>query len=215
MTKYKVMIVEDQTMPRQLFEMYVRASRQFELAISIDSAAMADIYCLKYPVDLILMDVVTRDGESGLAAAARIKRSFPQIKIIIVTSMPECSYIDRARAIGVESFWYKELDQEPIERLMERTMAGESIYPDAAPELRLGDASSYDLTDRELEVLREMTGGYMNAEIAEHLYMSVGTVKSHILSMLSKTGFRNRTELAVRARESGLVILERGEECER
>lgn len=207
--KYKVMIVEDQTMPRQLFEMYVGASEQFELAISIDSAAMADIYCLKYPVDLILMDVVTRDGESGLEAAARIKRSFPQIKIIIVTSMPECSYIDRARAIGVESFWYKETDQMPIEHLLARTMAGESIYPDNTPELRLGLSSSFDFTGRELEVLREMTGGYTNGEIAARLHMSVGTVKTHILNMLSKTGFRNRTELAVRARESGLVILEK------
>ncbi|MGI6238658.1 MAG: response regulator transcription factor [Christensenellales bacterium] len=209
MTKYKVMIVEDQTMPRQLFERYVRESKRFELAISIDNAAMADIYCLKHPVDLILMDVITREGESGLAAAARIKRRFPGIKIIIVTSMPECSFIERARAIGVESFWYKEIGHEPIERLMERTMAGESIYPDRTPELQLGDAGSYDLTQRELEVLREMTGGYTNAEIAKRLYMSVSTVKSHIVSMLGKTGFRNRTELAVRARESGLVILDR------
>ena len=207
--KYKVMIVEDQTIPRQLFELRVQSSERFELDISIDNAAMADIYCLKYPVDLILMDVVTRDGESGLNAAARIKRAFPQIRIIIVTSMPECSYLSRAREIGVESFWYKEEQRESLLEIMERTMDGESIYPDAPPELRLGLASSYDFTERELEVLREITGGDTNQEIAEHLHMSVATVKTHILNMLSKTGFRNRTELAVRARESGLVILNR------
>lgn len=207
--KYKVMIVEDQTMPRQLFELRVQSSERFEVAISIDNAAMADIYCLKYPVDLILMDVITRNGESGLDAAARIKRAFPKIKIVIVTSMPECSYLSRARAIGVESFWYKEEQRESLMEIMERTMDGESIYPDATPELRLGLASSYDFTERELEVLREMTGGDTNQEIAERLHMSVATVKTHILNMLGKTGFRNRTELAVRARESGLVILER------
>ena len=87
-------------------------------------------------------------------------------------------------------------------------MAGESIYPDAPPELFLGDASSSRFTERELMVLREMTGGYTNTEIGEHLHMSVGSVKTHILNMLNKTGFRNRTELAVRARESGLVILD-------
>ena len=54
-----------------------------------------------------------------------------------------------------------------------------------------------------------MTGGYTNTEIGQHLHMSVSSVKSHIMSMLGKTGFRNRTELAVRARESGLVILDR------
>ena len=196
-------------MPRQLFELRVQSSERFELAISIDNAAMADIYCHKYPVDLILMDVITRNGESGLDAAARIKHDFPDIKIVIVTSMPECSYIDRARAIGVESFWYKEEQRESLMEIMERTMNGESIYPDATPELRLGLASSYDFTERELEVLREMTGGDTNQEIAERLHMSVATVKTHILNMLNKTGFRNRTELAVRARESGLVILDR------
>ena len=207
--KYKVMIVEDQTMPRQLFELRIQASERFEVAISIDNAAMADIYCLKYPVDLILMDVITRDGESGLEAAARIKRAFSQIKIVIVTSMPECSYLDRARAIGVESFWYKEDPRGNLLEIKERTMNGESLYPEATPELRLGLASSYELTQRELEVLREMTGGDTNQEIADRLHMSVASVKTHILNMLEKTGFRNRTELAVRARESGLVILDR------
>ena len=186
--KYKVMIVEDQTMPRELFELRIQASEHFEVALSIDNAALADVYCLRFPVDLILMDVVTRGGESGLDAAERIKRTFPQIKIIIVTSMPECSYL---------------LD------VMERTMAGESVYPDATPELQLGLASSYQFTDRELEVLREMTGGDTNQEIAERLHLSVASVKTHILNMLEKTGFKNRTELAVRARESGLVILNR------
>ena len=207
--KYKVMIVEDQTMPRELFELRVQSSEHFEVALSIDNAALTDVYCLRFPVDLILMDVVTHGGESGLDAAERIKRAFPQIKIIIVTSMPECSYLSRAREIGVESFWYKEEQRESLLDVMERTMAGESVYPDATPEMQLGLASSYKFTDRELEVLREMTGGDTNQEIAERLHMSVATVKTHILNMLEKTGFRNRTELAVRARESGLVILNR------
>ena len=180
--KYKVMIVEDQTMPRELFELRVQSSEHFEVALSIDNAALADVYCLRLPVDLILMDVVTRGGESGLDAAARIKRAFPQIKIIIVTSMPECSYLSRAREIGVESFWYKEEQRESLLDVMTRTMAGESVYPDATPELQLGLASSYKFTDRELEVLREMTGGDTNQEIAERLHMSVATIKTHTSS---------------------------------
>ena len=201
--KYKVMIVEDQTMPRELFELRIQSSEHFETALSIDNASLAEVYCLRFPVDLILMDVVTRNGENGLDAAAKIKRAFP------VTSMLEYSYLSRAREIGVESFWYKEEQRESLLDVMERTMAGESVYPDATPELQLGLASSYEFTERELEVLREMTGGDTNQEIAERLHISVATVKSHILNMLEKTGFRNRTELAVRARESGLVILNR------
>lgn len=159
------------------------------------------------------MDVVTRNVESGLDAAARIKRAFPRIRIIIVTSMPECSYLSRAQEIGVESFWYKEEQRESLPDVMERTMNGESVYPDATPELQPELASSYEFTERKLEVLREMTGGDTNQEIADRLHLSVATVKTHILNMLEKTGFRNRTELAVRARESGLVIPDRKNEA--
>ncbi|MDD6207142.1 MAG: response regulator transcription factor [Clostridiales bacterium] len=202
------MVVEDQAMPRQLFEMLVDSSEYYELAVSIDNATTADIYCLNQQIDLVLMDVVTRQGNSGLDAAARIKKKHPKIKIIIVTSMPECSWIDRARAIGVESFWYKNASTESILSVMDRTMAGESVYPDAPLAQPLGLAVSTDFTARELEVLREMTGGYTNPEIAKHLYISVASVKTHIQNMLDKTGFRNRTELAVKARECGVVILD-------
>ena len=89
---------------------------------------------------------------------------------------------------------------------MDRTMEGQSIYPDTTPTLRLGDAVSENFSDRELEVLRLVVAGETDAEIAERLFMSLRTVKQHIRSMRDKTGFRNRTELAVRARESGLVI---------
>lgn len=210
--KYSVMVVEDQAMPRQLFETFIKSSNRYELAISIENASVADIYCMNYNIDLILMDVVTKNGASGLEAARKIKRINPNIKIIIVTSMPECSYIDRAKEIGIEGFWYKEVNKEPIITIMDEVMSGKIVYPSSSLNVEMGLASSSEFTPRELEVLREMTGGYTNIEIAHKLHMSSSTVKHHIISMLSKTGFRNRTELAVRARESGIVILDRKED---
>lgn len=206
---YNVMIVEDQVMPRQLFEVYVNSSDRYDLTFSIENAAMAEIYCMKYQIDLIIMDVITAMGESGLKAAEVIKKKFPHIKIIIVTSLPEFSFIERARRIGVESFWYKEVSREPIISLMDRTMAGESVYPDRTPEIQLGLARSSEFSARELEVLRELITGDPNAVIAEKLHMSVFTVRDHVKHMLDKTGFRSRTELAVKARESGLVVNEK------
>ena len=99
----------------------------------------------------------------------------------------------------MESFWYKEEQRESLLDVMARTMAGESVYPDATPELQLGLASSYQFTSRELEVLREMTGGDTNQEIAERLHMSVATVKTHILNMLEK----DRLQKSYRAGRAG------------
>ena len=102
--KINVMIVEDQAMPRQLFEAIIKTQPEFNLEVSIDNAAIADICCARHGIDLVLMDVVTKNGASGLAAAEKIKAQNRKVKIIIVTSMPECSYVERAKKIGVEGF---------------------------------------------------------------------------------------------------------------
>ena len=146
------------------------------------------------------------DGSNGLEAAERIKKHRPDIKIIAVTSMPETSWMNRAREIGIESFWYKEASKETILEVMDRTMAGESVYPDSAPLVRLGLASSAEFTERELEVLRVMTTGVSNAAIAQKLGITENTVKNHIRHMMEKTGCKSRTELAIEARVSGIVV---------
>lgn len=201
-----VLIVEDDPMARKLLEIYINDSEEYKLSQSIESAAMAELYCRRNPIDLILMDVCTAMDANGLDAAAKIKKNCPYIKIIIVTSQPEFSFIERARKAGVESFWYKSASAEEIIEVMNRTMAGDSVYPDTTPSLRLGEALNVDFTEKELLVLREVVDGEADADIAEKLGMSVRTVKAHIQNMRDKTGFRNRTELAVRVRESGLVI---------
>lgn len=204
--KTSVMIVEDQELVRKYLEDVVKNAPDLELKYSISNSDLADLYCKNGEIDLILMDVYTDYGANGLEASARIKESYPSIKIIIVTSMPEFSYLDRARSIGVDSFVYKELNNESILDVIMRTINGESIYPDSTPEVILGDCSSKDLSYRELEVLREITTGDSNEQIAERMHLSLSTVKTHITNLMQKTGFKSRTELAIKARESGLVI---------
>ena len=196
----KVMIVEDDPMASKLLEIFVKESDRYSVAHTIDNASMAEMYCFKNPIDLILMDVCTAMNANGLDAAAKIKKSFPHIKVIIMTSQPECSFIDRARSIGVDSFWYKESTAEKVIEVMDRTMNGESVYPDTTPTLQLGNAKSSEFSPKEFEVLRELISGESDAVIADKLHMSLRTVKAHIQTMREKTGFRNRTELAVRAR---------------
>ena len=203
---YHVLIVEDDPMARQLLEIYLDSSDRYHRVRSIEIASLAEFCCHTSSIDLILMDVCTAMNTSGLDAAERIKAKFPDIKIIIITSQPECSFLDRAHAAGVDSCWYKNSPASEILDIMDRTMAGEHIYPESSPSLILGETSSEAFSARELEVLRELVAGKSDAEIAEKLYIAVSTVKFHVQSLKSKTGFRNRTELAVGARESGLII---------
>ena len=204
----RVLIVEDQDITAKLFETYLAQSGRYTLAGCVRNAHLAPAYCGKGDVDLILMDVYTELGASGIEAATLIKETRPGIKIIIITSLPEVSYIARAREAGIESFWYKEAGEEALLSICDRTMAGECVYPDDTPVMMLGQAKSSDFTGRELETLRELVRGSSNQEIAEKLYLSVATVKDHVSALMGKTGFKTRTELAVRAREAGLVIPE-------
>lgn len=193
-------------MIRQLLEMFLARSDRYHVAASIDNADLAPLYCSRGTVDLVLMDVRTAMRANGLDAAAVIKQKYPRVKVIVVTSMPEHSYLERAKSIGVDSFWYKQVMEDSFFELLDRTMGGEHIFPDSTPALRLGRAESTDFTERELEVLRALMTGDSNTEIAAALHMSISTLKTHIQHLQEKTGFRNRTELAVRAREIGLII---------
>lgn len=203
----KVLVVDDQTIARQLFENIVSSCDNYELVASIPSAKIADAYCARYSIDLILMDVVMKDGYSGLQAAERIKQSYPDVKIIIMTSMPDAKLLRQAREIGVDSFWYKEVQRLPLKEVMDRTMEGEHIFPDVVPETKLGDATNNDFTERELDVLRLLAQGYSDKEIASQLYIGLTTVRYHVGNLIIKTGFSSRTELAIAAVKSGIVIL--------
>ncbi len=182
----RVMIVENDPLAMQLFIMFVEGSGRYKLVHALESAAYAEAYCRASPVDLILMDICTDLGASGLEVSAKIKQLRPDTKIIIVTSQPECDFVSRARAAKVDSFWYKTIKELELLEVMDRTMAGESIYPDSTPRSYIGHALSGDFTPRELEVLRELTSGDTNAEIAGRLGLSAGTVRNHIQRMLPR-----------------------------
>ena len=123
----RVLIVEDQRMMREDMENYLSSSGRYQLVRSIANAKMAEEACRNSGAQLILMDVCTENDESGFVATAAIKASMPQVKVVIVTSMVECGFLDRARAVGADSFWYKDTSCEELLAVMDRTMNGESV----------------------------------------------------------------------------------------
>lgn len=190
-----VLLVEDTKMGRDCITGYLQGSDRYRLAVTITNAAMAETTCLHTPIDLILMDYCTENDEDGIAAAAVIKRRMPKIKIIIITSMASIDLIDRAREAGADSFWYKETGDEELLAVMDRTMNGESIYPDTTPVIQIGNAKSTEVTPMQLNILRLMVKGMSNPTIASELHISVDDVKWHIKELYEKTGYNSRVTL--------------------
>lgn len=202
----RVLVVDDQRTIRHFLETIINDSKRYELVASIESAFMAEMYCVNHQVDLILMDVYTAHRESGLTAAQQIKAKYPRIKIIIITSIPEYSFIQKAKAIGCESFWYKDTSDISLLEVMDRTMANESVYPENTPTLQIGSALSDEFTKRELEVLHHLVAGLTQQEISERLFISHSTVKYHINSILSKSGYHNTVRLLIDIAEQKFII---------
>ena len=201
-----VLLVEDKKMARECLEGYIAASGRYRLAASISNAGMAEMTCMRCPVDIILMDVCTENDENGLEAAAQIKHHMPDIRIVIVTSMADSSFLQKARQAGAESFWYKESSPEDLLAVMDRTMRGESAYPDRAPEVRIGNATSSEFTPGDLAVLRLLVRGLPDAAIAAELHISVSAVRYHIRELFEKTGYTNRVTLACDVINKDLIV---------
>ena len=202
----RVVVADDQNISRGFFEMYVRSDRRYELAAGLRTAQEALDWLDGHEAELLILDIMMQEGVDGLTAAGEIKRRHPGVRIILTTSASETSWEQKARALGIESFWYKEYDHHSLIDIMDRTMQGESVYPEAAPSPAFGRVSRADLTERELDVLRALTDSLTNEEIAEQLHISVNTVKRHLQNIMDKTGFESRLDLAMNARALGLVV---------
>ena len=198
--------MDDQRLARQYFELIVSASDRYEVVHQVESATFADTYVLGGGVDLVIMDVLMADGSNSFASVESIKRLRPRVKVIMVTSVPEVSWMDEARRRGADGFWYKDSDVETVLDVMDRVMAGETVYPAAAPGTMVGLAKSSEFTAREVDILRALVDGLSNEEMGELLYLSPSTIKTHMRHLLEKTGCENRTQLALAARRSGMVV---------
>ena len=206
MTMRKILIVEDQALARTYLCACVEKCTDCQVAGTLFRADAALQRCGEGAIDLILMGICTESGSDGLAAAEAIKKIYPQIKIVMVTSMLEGRFLDRARKIGADSFWYKDSPSGDLVGVIEGTLSGKHFWPDGEPSVRLGNTLSCDLSDREIETLRLLCEGKTNAEIAVKLNVGESSVRTYINRMLEKTGYTNRNRLMIAAVGKRMVV---------
>ena len=204
---YKVVIVDDEMISRGYMELFIKPSRRYEIAASLPFAADALAWCRENtPPDLVILDVMMASGVDGLTAAGEIKRRYPWVRVIVTTSMADTDWLEKARGAGVESFWFKTYSSMSLLEVMDRTMAGESVYPGSAPGVALGDLPAKDLTNQQRNILRLLVEGLSNREIGERLFLSPNTVKDYLDDLMEKSGIHSRTALVAQASRLGIVV---------
>ena len=191
---FKVLIVDDHESMCDSLELALTGAGGFTAVGKLPSAANAAAYCEKLRPDLVLMDVCTEGGASGLDATRVIRKKFPEIKIIVMSGFDEITYAPRAKEAGAHAFVLKSRSLDFFMEVARGVMLGETYYPEARViPMPTGEAP---LTRRELEVLRLMCRHLSSREIAEELFISENTVKYHKANMLAKTGFTKAVDLA-------------------
>ena len=186
--------------------------------VIIGEAARGDeavAMCVRLTPDLVLMDV-RMPGIDGLTATAEIQHRLPGTAVLIVTLYEDQEYILRAIKAGAAGYILKDASKQEILTTVRKVLDGESVL-DPAMTMRvlrrltmessqLSTPPLDSLTPRETEVLQFVVEGCTNQEIAKHLSIGAGTVKSHVEHIISKLGAAGRTQAAVRAVQRGLVI---------
>lgn len=201
----KVLIVEDNKFTRSYLENMVEKSGEFTLAGSLKDAEQVSAFCYLNDVHMILMDVQTLHGHSGLAAAEIIKQQRPDIKVVVVTSLVDSAILTKAKQIDVDSMWYKDHGEEEILDVMQRTVQGEHIFPDRAPNVEVGEAWSDDLSETQKDILRLYIQGNSYAAIGKALNIEASTVRYHMIQMIQKCGFSSKQQLIAAAIDSTIV----------
>ncbi len=198
-----ILLVEDQAMLRDSLTCTINMQADMQVVASLSDASEALCALEQNGATCALLDVCTENDSSGIVAARKIKEAHPEVRVIIMTGMPEITFVDQARSAGVDSFVYKNVGTTELLGIIRSTMEGYSTFPLAQQNI-FSDAAQ--LSDTELAILRLVCETKTRKEIAAELYLSEGTVKRHISEILAKTGYDNILRLAVHAVSTGLIV---------
>jgi DNA-binding NarL/FixJ family response regulator len=214
----RVLVVDDQTLFREALTTLLRTRSEVDVVgAAPDGAQALELVASQHP-DVVLMDL-RMPVLDGVAATQRLRVEHPEVRVLVLTTFDGDDEVFPALRAGAVGYLLKDATAP---RLLDAVLAaarGESVLqPSVAAKVlaRIGELPELPseprrqplvdpLTDRELEVLRALADGLSNREAAERLYLSEGTVKNHVTSVLAKLGVRDRTQAALRARELGLL----------
>lgn len=214
MTKLiRLIIADDEMLIRTGLKIMLEASGNVEVLALAENGRAAFEACTIHRPDVVLMDIRMPES-NGIEGTKLIKEAFPEVKVLIVTTFQDTEYIVEAVQNGASGYLLKDSSPDAILDGIKVALSGKVVMDTVISEALLTntsvekeesfDAEKWGLTTREVELIAQVAKGLSNKEIAQTLFLSEGTVKNNISTILSKLELRDRTQLVIFAYENKL-----------
>jgi DNA-binding NarL/FixJ family response regulator len=217
----RLLVADDQPLVRSGFRMILEERTDLELVGEAEDGAQAVRLAGELDPDVILMDV-RMPNLDGVEATRRLVAAGTRARILVLTTFDLDEYVYAAIDAGASGFLLKDVQPSELVDAIRVVAAGNSLFGPAATRrlverfARAAPPPAHSptldsLTDREREILGLISQGYSNAELAEKLFLSEATVKTHVSAVLRKLGVRDRVQAVIVAYENGLILPGRGD----
>lgn len=217
----KAAIVEDQEILRKSLKIVIESISDIEIIGTAENGEKAIALCERKNIDILLMDI-QMPVMDGVKATEEIKKRWPKIKIIILTTFQDVTYVLNALNAGAEGYILKAVDPEFLVQGIKMVYHGGSLIPQQLAKEVFGQIQStknehskhldhnpmknpYELNNQELKVLKCLTQRLSNKDISEKMFLSVGTVKNYVSNIYSKLNVKNRSSAIMKAMEESLI----------
>ena len=200
----KVLIIDDDNLVSLSLKTILEASNQVEVVGLGSNGKEAIALYNEWKPDVLLMDI-RMEEMTGLEAGQEILKQNSEAKILFLATFSDDEYIVKALHMGAKGYILKQNFESIVPALM-AVHNGQTVFGDAIteklPDLmnnssKEPDFKNYDITEKEMEIIRLVADGLNNKEIAEKLFLSEGTVRNYLSTILEKLGVRDRTQLAI------------------
>ena len=207
MEKKRILLVDDDELITMSLEMIISAEADFEIVGKGGSGREAVVLYDELEPDLLLMDIRMADM-NGLEAAEEILTNHRDATILFLTTFSDDEYIVKALKLGVKGYLLKQ-DYKSLPAALHAAINGQSVFggavidklPTLMNQTNTDDESfdyrKYDISEKEFEVIQLVAEGFSNKEISQKLFLSEGTVRNYLSTILEKLNLRDRTQLAI------------------
>ena len=208
----RIVTVDDHAIVREGIALYLGSYPDFEVVGQADSAESLFESIDNWQPDVVLMDLHLNGEKNGIEATKELLVTYPDIKVIILTSYHQDEYVFPAFNAGALSYLLKDAAPETLAIAIEKACQNQPVFSDMVAKKLISVANgkrnqeeSFELSDREMQILKLIAQGLNNAEISEKLFIHIKTVKTHVSHILQKLRLRDRTQVAIHAWKSGIM----------